>query len=68
MTPQELHSIGGGPGKLKDIGDILRDEGYGVVEGMDEVLKKMEEMAGDKSEHGKRQPGEKCRYEMSWED
>ena len=29
----------------------------------------MEEMAGkDKSEHGKRIPGEKCKYEMSWED
>lgn len=59
----------------KDIVDILWDGGFGVVEGKDAVLAKideigkycemMEEMANaPKEEHGKRQPGERCMYEI----
>lgn len=35
----------------------------GNIEELQELVKKMEEMAGDPRERGKRQPGEKCKYE-----
>lgn len=43
---------------------------------IEKMLESMLELAGDKSEHGKRQPGEKCMYEIqrvelsreSWEE
>lgn len=47
-----------------DLCDLLRSHGYGVVEGMDEIMKKMEEMANQPKEPmGKRMPGERCMYE-----
>ena len=54
---------------MKDIVDILRAEGYGVVEGYAAVMAKMEEMANaPKEEYGKRTPGERCMYERTTED
>jgi hypothetical protein len=54
------------PEEEKDIIKVLNDAGYKTVEGMDEVLRMMEEMANQpKEEYGKRQPGERCMYEIN---
>lgn len=63
---------------MEDIVDLLKRHGYGVVEGKEPVLAKideisqleriMEEMAGEPNTWGDRTPGERCAYEIPAED